>query len=49
MLAARVGPRGSGVLGLMLGAMLGSAVFVVLIWGQLSHIAHADEQEQAPA
>ena len=27
-------------------AFAGSAVFVVLIWGQLSHIAHADEQEQ---
>ena len=24
-------------------AFVGSAVFVVLIWGQLSHIAHADE------
>jgi len=29
-------------------AFAGSAVFVVLIWGQLSHIAHADEAE-APA
>ncbi len=29
-------------------AFVGSAVFVVLIWGQLSHIAHADEAE-APA
>ena len=28
-------------------AFAGSAVFVVLIWGQLSHIAHADE-EPAP-
>ena len=26
----------------------GSAVFVVLIWGQLRHVAHADEQA-APA
>ena len=25
-------------------AFVGSAVFVVLIWGQLRHIAHADEQ-----
>ena len=24
-------------------AFVGSAVFVVLIWGQLVHIAHADE------
>ena len=24
-------------------AFVGSAVFVVLIWGQLRHIAHADE------
>jgi len=29
-------------------AFVGSALFVVLIWGQLSHIAHADEQP-APA
>ncbi|MGZ4457198.1 MAG: MFS transporter, partial [Nocardioides sp.] len=29
-------------------AFVGSAVFVVLIWRQLSHIAHADE-EPAPA
>jgi predicted MFS family arabinose efflux permease len=28
-------------------AFAGSAVFVVLIWGQLAHIAHADEQEDA--
>ena len=28
-------------------AFVGSAVFVVLIWGQLSHIAHADEEETA--
>lgn len=28
-------------------AFAGSAVFVVLIWGQLSHIAHADEQDAA--
>jgi predicted MFS family arabinose efflux permease len=26
-------------------AFVGSAVFVVLIWRQLSHIAHSDEQE----
>ncbi len=26
----------------------GSAVFVVLIWGQLVHIAHADEEAPAP-
>ena len=31
-------------------AFAGSALFVVLIWGQLSHIAHADEApEPAPA
>ena len=31
-------------------AFAGSALFVVLIWGQLSHIAHADEEpEPAPA
>ncbi|WP_346385651.1 MFS transporter [Nocardioides sp.] len=29
-------------------AFVGSAIFVVLIWGQLTHIAHADEQEPAP-
>jgi predicted MFS family arabinose efflux permease len=29
-------------------AFVGSALFVVLIWGQLSHIAHADEAD-APA
>jgi MFS family permease len=29
-------------------AFVGSAVFVVLIWGQLVHIAHGDEQEPAP-
>lgn len=29
-------------------AFVGSAVFVLLIWGQLSHIAHADEAD-APA
>lgn len=29
-------------------AFAGSAVFVVLIWGQLRHVAHADEAE-APA
>jgi predicted MFS family arabinose efflux permease len=28
-------------------AFVGSAVFVVLIWGQLSHIAHADEDASA--
>ncbi|MBK5305654.1 MAG: MFS transporter [Frankiaceae bacterium] len=28
-------------------AFVGSAVFVVLIWGQLRHIAHADEAEKA--
>ena len=27
-------------------AFVGSAVFVVLIWRQLSHIAHADEQAE---
>ena len=32
-------------------AFVGSAVFLVLLWGQLSHIAHADEQprDEAPA
>jgi predicted MFS family arabinose efflux permease len=25
-------------------AFVGSAVFLVLIWGQLAHIAHGDEQ-----
>lgn len=30
-------------------AFAGSAVFCVLIWGQLAHIAHADEQEPAPS
>jgi len=29
-------------------AFAGSAVFVVLIWRQLRHIAHADEQPMAP-
>lgn len=29
-------------------AFVGSAVFVVLIWRQLAHIAHADEQEDGP-
>ena len=29
-------------------AFVGSAVFVVLIWGQLSHIAHADDDVSAP-
>jgi MFS family permease len=28
-------------------AFVGSAVFVVLIWGQLTHIAHADDQPAA--
>jgi len=28
-------------------AFAGSAVFVVLIWGQLAHIAHADERNEA--
>jgi predicted MFS family arabinose efflux permease len=30
-------------------AFVGSALFVVLIWGQLSHIAHADEEAPDPA
>ncbi|MDF1602831.1 MFS transporter [Nocardioides sp. YIM 152315] len=30
-------------------AFVGSAVFVVLIWRQLTHIAHADEADPAPA
>jgi predicted MFS family arabinose efflux permease len=30
-------------------AFAGSALFVVLIWGQLRHIAHTDEQAPAPA
>ena len=30
-------------------AFVGSAVFVVLIWGQLTHIAHADDEAQAAA
>lgn len=30
-------------------AFIGSAVFVVLLWRQLTHIAHADEQETAAA
>jgi predicted MFS family arabinose efflux permease len=29
-------------------AFVGSAVFVVLIWGQLAHIAHADESATPP-
>jgi predicted MFS family arabinose efflux permease len=29
-------------------AFAGSAVFVVLIWRQLSHIAHDDEEQQHP-
>jgi len=50
---------GSGLGGLIAGrwglaapfwfAFVGSAVFVVLIWKQLSHIAHADEQEPVAA
>jgi predicted MFS family arabinose efflux permease len=28
-------------------AFIGSAVFLVLIWGQLAHIAHADDAEEA--
>jgi predicted MFS family arabinose efflux permease len=28
-------------------AFVGSAVILVLIWGQLSHIAHADEEQPA--
>ena len=38
-----------GVAGPFWFAFAGSAVFCVLIWGQLGHIAHADEQEGAPA
>ena len=34
-----------GVTGPFWFAFVGSAVFCVLIWGQLAHIAHADEQE----
>jgi predicted MFS family arabinose efflux permease len=30
-------------------AFVGSAIFVVLIWGQLAHIAHADEQPEPQA
>jgi len=30
-------------------AFVGSAVFVVAVWRQLVHVAHADEQEPAPA
>jgi predicted MFS family arabinose efflux permease len=30
-------------------AFVGSAVFVVLIWRQLAHIAHADAAAPAPA
>ncbi len=37
-----------GVTGPFWFAFVGSAVFCVLIWGQLAHIAHADEQEGAP-
>ena len=29
-------------------AFVGSAVFVVLIWGQLGHIRHADDDVPAP-
>ena len=28
-------------------AFAGSAIFVVLIWGQLTHIAHTDEETPA--
>ena len=38
-----------GIAGPFWFAFAGSAVFCVLIWGQLGHIAHADEQESAPA
>lgn len=37
-----------GVTGPFWFAFVGSAVFCVLIWGQLAHIAHADDQEGAP-
>ena len=37
-----------GVTGPFWFAFAGSAVFCVVIWGQLRHVAHADEQEQAP-
>ena len=50
---------GSGLGGLLAGrwgltapfwfAFVGSAVFVVLIWKQLAHIAHADEEQPAVA
>jgi predicted MFS family arabinose efflux permease len=30
-------------------AFAGSALFVVLIWRQLTHVAHADERGPAPA
>jgi hypothetical protein len=30
-------------------AFAGSAVFVVLVWRSLRHVAHADEPEDAPA
>ncbi len=36
-----------GVTGPFWFAFVGSAVFCVLIWGQLAHIAHADEDEPA--
>jgi predicted MFS family arabinose efflux permease len=29
-------------------AFAGSALFLVLIWGQLTHIAHADEEPDRP-
>ncbi len=42
-----------GVTGPFWFAFVGSAVFLVLIWGQLTHVAHADEEivagESAPA
>ena len=37
-----------GITGPFWFAFVGSAVFCVLIWGQLGHIAHADEQAAAP-
>jgi MFS family permease len=30
-------------------AFVGSAVFLVLLWGELTRIAHADEQQESPA
>ena len=37
-----------GVTGPFWFAFAGSAVLCVLIWGQLRHVAHADEQQSAP-